>query len=253
MPINPNQPKILIFDIETMANKAFVWGKYEQNVLSYEEHWYMLCFAYKWFGEKKTYVPTLRDFRGYKKDKTDDKKLCYELWKLFDEADIVIGHNSDGFDIKKANARFIQHGFPPPAPFQSIDTLKVARRYFKLDSNKLDDLGDYLSLGRKVTHSGWDLWLGCAVRDDDKSWNKMIKYNKQDVDLLEKVYLKLRPWMNNHPNENVYFGSINNCPICGSNRVQKRGFRINRTNKNQRFQCQDCGGWSSKLIKGILR
>ena len=247
------EPKILVFDIETMANKAYVWGKYEQNVLSVDQGWYMLSFGYKWLGDKRSKVATLRDFKTFKKDKTDDKELTALLWDLFDQADIVIGHNSDRFDIKKANARFAFHGMNPPKPYSSIDTLKVARKYFKFDSNKLDDLGEYLNLGRKVKHEGWDLWLGCAVRNDTKSWKKMIEYNKQDVDLLEKIYVQLRPWMNNHPNMNVYTDFINHCPICGSEHVQRRGFRITRTNKYQRFHCQDCGGWSSKPLTRMLR
>lgn len=243
-----NAPKVLLYDIETMANKAYVWGKYEQNVLSYEQETYMLCFAYKWLGQKRTYVPTLPDFKGYKKDKTNDKALVQKLHDLFTEADIVIGHNSDAFDNKKSNARFVYHGFSPPAPYQSIDTLKVARRYFKLNSNKLDDLGSYLKLGRKVQHQGWDLWMGCAVRDEKKSWNLMKKYNIQDVNLLEKVYLKLRPWMTNHPNTNLYEGTLNSCPTCGSDNMQKRGQRMTRTTVSQRYQCMSCSAWSSSPI-----
>ena len=46
------------------------------------------------------------DFPEYQKDKTDDKALMRKLWDLMDEADIVIGHNCDSFDIKKINSRF---------------------------------------------------------------------------------------------------------------------------------------------------
>ena len=245
-------PRVLLFDIETMANKAFVWGKYEQDVLSFEKQSYMLTFSYKWLDEKKARVASLPDYKDYKKDKTNDKALCLDLWRLFDEADVVVGHNSESFDIKKANARFVQHGFPPPKPFKSVDTLKISRRYFKFESNKLDDLGQSLGVGRKIVHTGWDLWLGCAVRDEKSAWDKMAEYNKQDVLLLERVYLKLRPWMINHPNFNLYAETENFCPACGG-KLERRGYRFNRTTKYQQFKCLDCGSWSSKPITGLIR
>lgn len=245
-------PKIrtLVFDIETMANLAYVWGKYEQNVISFEHDWYMLTFAYKWLGEKKIHVRALPDYKNYKKDKKDDKALCKELWDLFDEADVVIGHNGDAFDIKKAQARFVQHGFQPPAPFKTVDTLKVARKYFKFTSNKLDDLGDYLKVGRKVQTGGWELWKGCAIDDKKSSWNKMRRYNKQDIKLLEDVYMALRPWMVNHPNFNVVSGTKDNCPVCGVANLSKRGFYVTRTTRHQRFRCSGCGAWSSQPLSG---
>jgi DNA polymerase elongation subunit (family B) len=246
----PDLPKVLVFDIETMANLAYVWGKYEQNVISFEKEWYMLTFAYKWLGEKKSYVKALPDYKGYKNDKTNDKRLCKELWELFDEADVLISHNGDAFDIKKAQARFAFHGFSPPKPFKSIDTLKVARRYFKFTSNKLDDLGHTLGLGGKIETGGWELWKGCAVDDDPKAWKKMKLYNKRDITLLEDVYMELRPWMNNHPNYNIYMDTQYNCPVCHSDNLHKRGFAPTRASKQQRYVCLDCGTWSQAPVSG---
>ena len=243
--------KILLFDIETMASTGFVWGKYQQDVIEFEQYSYMLAFAYKWLDEKKAHVVGLPDFKGYKKDRTNDKELCRSLWELLDEAEIVCGHNSDKFDIKKANARFAYYNFKPYSPFNKIDTLKVARKHFKFESNKLDDLGDYLRLGRKVTHTGFKLWKDCAD-GKMKAWRLMKKYNKQDVMLLEKVYLHLRPWMDNHPNYNVHNETVDLCPACGGH-LHRRGFRITRARRYQRFQCQKCGAWSAKPIFSVVR
>lgn len=235
--------KILLFDIETSPNLGYCWGKWEQNIIDFKENWYILTFSYKWLGEKKTHVLSLPDFPTYKGNRENDVELVAELWKLFDEADVIIAHNGDSFDIKKANSRFVQHGMTPPTPYKTIDTKKVAKAYFRFDSNKLDDLGQYLGLGRKLDTGGFELWLGCMA-GEKKSWDLMCKYNKQDVVLLERVYLALRPWMTNHPNANLTNETTCNCPICGSANVQKRGFAITRVSKRQRLQCLDCGGWS---------
>jgi len=241
---DPNyNKKVLLFDIETAPNLAYVWGKWEQDVLSFKEHWYMISFAYKWLGERETFIWSLPDFKTYKKDPRNDELLCRKLWKLFDEAEIIIAHNGDAFDIKKSNARFLKHGLEPPSPYKTIDTLKVARKYFKLDSNKLDDLGDYFNIGRKLQTGGFNLWLGC-IAGEKEAWNKMTEYNKRDVVLLEKVFYKLRGWMVNSPNMNLIQGTIFNCPVCGSEHTHKRGYNMTKVAIYQRWSCLNCGAWS---------
>lgn len=241
------KPKVLFYDIETQPNIGYVWGMYEQNVLSYVKEWQLLSFAYKWQGEKEVFCIT-------RAGQKTDKALVKKLWKLLNSADIVIAHNGDEFDNKKASAKFLEYGLTPPSPFQSVDTLKVARRYFKLNSNKLNDLGTTLKVGRKVVHTGFDLWLGC-MKNDAKSWATMEKYNKQDVVLLEKVYNKLLPWINTHPNVAFIAGSGDGCPKCGSTKLQSRGFRCTRTSKFQQYQCMSCGGWCRARLaeKGIAK
>lgn len=247
--------KILLFDIETAPNLGYFFNLYQEgNILGIKEHWYILSFAWKWLDEKQTHVLGLPNFSSYKKDKQNDFALVKKLWELFDEADIIIAHNGGPFDIKKSNVQFIKHGLRPPSPYKIVDTKKEAKQHFRFDSNKLDDLGDFLGLGRKLQHNGWELWHGC-LNGDKKSWDVMLKYNKQDVVLLEKVYSKLLPWMTNHPNINLLNGTVAACANCGSHRVQKRGYSITRTAKKERYQCQDCGAWSlgkSQSVKDLI-
>ncbi len=236
------KPRILLFDIENTPLIGYSFGLWETNILATVKDWNMLCFSYKWLGDKKTKVIALPDFKGYSKDKSDDKLLVKQLWILFEQADIIIGHNSDQFDIKKANARFAYHKLPPPSPYKTVDTKKVAKRYFKFDSNKLTELGRFLKLGVKEETGGIQLWFDCMA-GVDSAWKKMKSYNIQDVVLLEKIYLELRPWITNHPSLGVLNGDRGACPACGSVHVQFRGTGINSTTKYQRLQCQDCSCW----------
>lgn len=247
---NPSyDQKVLLFDIENTPLISYTWGVWEQDVIEVKEEWYILCFAYKWLGEKETHIVALPDFNGYKRNKKNDEQLVKKLWELFNQAQVIIAHNGDKHDIKKANARFVQYGLEPPSFYKSVDTLKIARRYFKFDSNKLDYLGKYLKLGRKVPHTGKHLWFGCMDGDMD-SWRLMKKYNVQDCILLEKVYLKLRAWDNNAPNMNLIIGGIYNCPKCGSNQTIKQGFNKTKVAIYQAYQCLNCGGWSQgEIIK----
>lgn len=240
--MNQDEPKILLFDIETAPNLAWCWGKYEQNVLDYVSEWYMMSFAYKWLGDKEVHCHSLPEYKAYKKDKEDDSELIRDLWDLFSKADVIIGHNSDSFDIRKANARFIYHGLVPPQPYKTVDTKKVAKQHFYFNSNSLNDLGKHLKLGKKVPTGGFSLWQGC-MSGDSKSWKTMVDYNKQDVTLLEKIYNRLRPWIRNHPNIAGHLDG-EHCPKCGSDHLQSRGFSRTLSAIYRRFHCQNCGGWS---------
>lgn len=248
------EPNILLFDIESSPNIGYTWGAWEQNVLAFIQESYMLCYSYKWNGGK-TKVVSLPDFPDYKKDKTNDKALTYSLWELFNEADIIIAHNGDQFDIRYSNGRFLFHGFQPPTNYQTIDTLKIARKRFKLNSNKLDDLGRTLHIGRKVTHEGFGLWLKC-MEGDERAWKRMRKYNKQDTELLYNVYQKLKPWHQNHPNLNVFYDDTRPaCSTCRSIVVQRKGIECKGNTQRYRWKCQSCGANMYTGIKkeGILK
>ena len=105
--------KVLFYDIETAPNLAYVWGKYQQDAIEIPRSWYMMAFGYKWEGQKSK-VLALPDFELYATDPDNDRDLVEALWKLFDEADVVIAHNGDKFDMRKANARFVFHYMNPP-------------------------------------------------------------------------------------------------------------------------------------------
>lgn len=235
--------KIILLDIETAPSLGWVWQKWEANVLDFKKDWYLLSYAWKELGKQKLYIKGLIDYPNYAADREDDKALTEDLWKVVDDADIIIAHNGDAFDMPKINTRFIFHKLAPPSPYETIDTLKIARRIFHFDSNKLDDLGGYLHVGRKLPHTGFHLWQGCMT-GDPKSWSLMKRYNGQDVILLEQVYFKLRPWADNHPSI-ILTGKKGNtaCPKCGSVEYQKRGMTYTATTAKPRFQCKKCNGW----------
>lgn len=234
-----SKAKILFFDIETTPNLSYTWGKYEQNVIAFKKEWELLTFAYKFLGDKETTCVTRLDF----KDKTD-KSITKALKEVLESADIIVAHNGHDFDFKKANAKFVQHDAGRLSFKQYVDTKRVAKRYFKFNSNSLDDLGNLLGVGRKKETGGFDLWLRCMAGEKE-AYKKMAKYNIQDVLLLERVYLKLRPWMDQHPNVANICEKPDNCPKCGSKRPMKaRGYVYTKTTAYRTFLCRDCGGYS---------
>ncbi len=245
------KPKIILLDLETAPTLAYVWQLYEADAISVKKDWFILSFSTKELGSKKSMTRCLVDYPAtYKKDAQDDSALVDSLWRVMDEADVIIAHNGDKFDIRKANARFIYHDLKPPSPYRTVDTLKIARKHFKFDSNRLNDLAEYLKIGRKLPHQGFkNTWLG-AMSGIASAWNVMRRYNKHDIDLLEKVYLRIRGWATTHVNLENYTKD-GNCPNCQTAGLQHRGFIYSKPGKKQRLFCRACGAWSSgsKLIK----
>lgn len=234
--------KTLIYDIETAPIVGTVWGKYEQNLVWSIQDWYILCFSYRWLGERKRTVSVgLPDYKLYKKDPSNDLEVVRELHKLFNEADVVVAHNGNSFDQKKSQARMVLHGFDPPSPYQQVDTKLVARRNFNFTSNKLDDLGEYFGFGKKHKTDA-DLWRKCMA-GDKAAFDYMRRYCDRDVELLEKVYLKMRSWDKQHPNMANLTNQPDVCPKCGSGKgFVGNGYDYTRTGQYQRFKCKACFG-----------
>lgn len=236
--------KILTIDIETSPIIGYTWGgkhgKYEADILDFVEYGKVISYSAKWLNGKQE-TKALCDYKGYKPNKVDDSKIIKDIHKLLDQADIVIGQNSIAFDTKYINTRFLAHGLTPPSPYKQVDTKVEAKKIARFPSNKLDDLGKYLNLGRKEEHEGFDLWLKC-IAGDSKAWKKMKSYNAQDVKLTEKVYLKLLPFMKTHPNLTLYTEKIG-CPKCESVHVENRGYYTLTSGKYHKAHCLNCGSW----------
>ena len=238
--------KRLLIDIETAPIEAYCWGIWQENIglNQIKKDWHLLSFAAKWFGEKDVIYAD----QSKRRDMSDDTALLNQIHGLLDRASVVIAQNGDSFDFPKIRSRMIHAGIDPPSPFRTVDTLRVAKRVFGFTSNKLAYISDHLNCKiRKDPHQefpGFELWKECLKRNPI-AWKVMRRYNIDDILTLEEVYLKMRPWIDRHPNMGI-LGEFNGvvCPKCGSPRLQHRGYRANQTNKFKQYQCQACKGWS---------
>ena len=225
--------KILLYDLETAPALVYVWNQWNTNVIATKEDWYLLSFAFKWLGEGGIF------FERKSKRRNDDRVLVKYLWDLFDNADIIVAHNGDQFDARKATARFLYHNLGPPSPYQTIDTKKVIASISQNYSNALNELGRVYNLGKKIGHGGFGLWLGC-MSNDEASWKVMEKYNRHDIELLEKLYYRIRPWIDS---VNMTHWGEARCKYCGGKDLVKRGVRRTNASLFQTYQCKNCGGY----------
>lgn len=227
--------KILLLDIETAPHQVYVWGMWDQNVQLDRliDHGRTLCWAAKWLGEKTTVCYT---------EQIGHKRMVKAAHRMMSEADIIVTYNGLRFDIPMLNNEFIKYQLDPIRPNKHIDLLRTAKAQFRLASNKLSYVAEYLKLGKKIAHKGFALWTGClAGKWDD--WAKMEDYNIGDVELLEQVYVRLRPWVKNHPDVTPT-DRLEHCGACGSEQVHKRGDRKTKEFDITRLHCLACRAWT---------
>jgi len=230
-------PRILLFDIETSLMKVYVWGLFKQRIPhgNIIKSWFVISWAAKWLYDKKIINDVVTPEEAVNQD---DKRILKSIWKLLDQADIVIAHNGDRFDIRKLNWRFISQDMEPPSPFRSIDTLKIARSQFAAPSYKQDYLTKYFTLEKKL-RTEFSLWTKSMDGDED-SLKRMARYNRHDVMGLEQVYLKLRPYMKNHPNIGVLMDE-DVCTICGSYDLEEtESVYLTSASKFPVYRCTSC-------------
>jgi hypothetical protein len=236
--------KMIYYDIESTKSR-FIREQYGAKIYDNRFKWQelvrpfsLLGAAWKRVGDDKLYCVSVSSKNPY-----NDEEVVRKLHSVLSDADILIGHNSDKFDYKKFNARAIYYNLPPIAPKQSIDTLKVAKKHFGFEFNSLGYLASYLGIELKDESPNWDkITSGCAIE-----LANMREYNKQDVISGEMLYLKLRAWMDNHPNVSLYTPikdiegkKLLSCKACNSMNYRKYGFHYHKASKTQRYQCLDC-------------
>ena len=234
--------RTIFWDLETSPLIVPVWGLWENNVdhTTILEETNILCACWKEPGTKAEIGSLSVDPANPR----NDKALCRALRAALEDADVIVAHNGDDFDLRVLNARLIYHGFDPLPPITTIDTKKVAKSKFRFVSNRLDYLGAYLGLGRKKK-TNFKLWLD-VLNGNQKALDYMVRYCKQDIKLLEKVYLKLRPFMTNHPNLRLGSGRPG-CPNCGKGPLIRQGTRRTRQSLYVRYQCKACGAWPKSM------
>lgn len=239
-------PKILLLDLETAPSLVATFGRYNQNIGQdnvLQEGGWILTAAYKWLGSDEIFSLSKSEDIG----KCSDFAVCHDLLNLISKADAVIAHNGKAFDMKVLETRLLINKLKPLPKVKIIDTLLMARKNYKFNSNKLDSLGKILGLGGKSTHSGIKLWLE-VLAGSEEALEKMIEYNVRDVDLLEQVYLKLISTGNVGSSFNAghyYKDNDFHCPTCGSRNVVKTGNEVKTAvSVYDEVRCLDCGAAS---------
>ena len=236
----------LFFDIETSPNIGTFWQAGFKKTISPEDiikERAVICICYKWEEEKEVYSLNWDS-------KQCDKKLLFDFIKIANQADEMVGHNGDKFDLAWVRTRCLFHRIEMFPTYKTIDTLKISRSKFKFNSNKLNYISDYLGFGKKIK-TEFGLWKDILLKNNRASIIKMVKYCKRDVILLEKVHKAL----SGHTEPQVHYGVIfgydrGTCPECGSDDLVKvKGITTKSGLKKLQMKCNTCKRFHTKTDK----
>lgn len=235
------KPKILLYDVECFPNIVYTWpgSLYEVNVVKVIKDGELASVAYKWLGEKQVHCIT-------REGQSTDKQLLKAWHKLLGQADMSIAHNGNPFDNKVINTRILNHRLTPPPLREYKDTKVEAKKYFRFNGNSLVELARFLGLGDKVKTDGFDMWEACMA-DDPKAWRKMVRYNKNDVTLLEDVLEEFKPWIK-MPISMATGERVCAAVGCNSPRLKSHGMRFGSGRAYRRLQCLECGHWNQETL-----
>jgi hypothetical protein len=229
------KPKILVLDIETAPGSAYIWSLYDDGPIPLERlirPGRILCWTAKYVGESHVFQA---DERGGR------EAMLAELARLLATADAVVTYNGNRFDLRKIRGELLAARLRPFPKLTSIDLYQTIKE-MGLFSSKLEYVSQYTEIGKKLRHEGFGLWRKIVEYNDSKAWTKMLRYNKRDVLLTERLYKRLAPYIATHPRLRPAKDRPD-CDVCGSSRLQSRGHRYTRLFKIERFQCTACGHW----------
>ena len=238
----------LFFDIETSPNIGFFWQPGHKINIGHENIIHeraIICICYKWSDQNKVYHLQWDA-------KQNDKKMLVDFIKVANQADELVGHNGDNFDLKWIRTRCYFHDIDMMPSFKTIDTLKEARKGFRFNSNRLDYISKFGGSTGKIGTS-FSLWKDIVLKKCDKSLRYMVKYCKKDVIELETVFNKMNKYIK--PKTSITTCK-SDCPECGSENV--RNVRITTSAsgvKKHQFQCLECYKHftvSNKDVKKVL-
>lgn len=230
--------KRLFFDIETSPNIVYSWRiGYNLNIThdNIIDERKIICISYKWETEDKIHTLT------WDKNKCD-KQMLSDFLKVANTADELIAHNGDRFDIKWIRTRCIYHRLRMFPNYKTLDTLKKAKSGFNFNSNRLDYIAQFLGVGAKVKHSGFDMWIKVMQGCKD-AMKEMVHYCEGDIIVLEDVYLTMQPYIK----QNTHNGVLNNnlkysCPCCGSEEIELVKNNVTAMGTIKRLiDCLSCG------------
>ena len=229
--------KRLFWDVETSPNIVLSWrcgGKIfidHQNIIQERA---IICICWKWEDGKRVNALTW--------DKGDDREMVAKFASVVAQADELVAHNGDKFDLRWFNGRNLIHGLDPVPHGKTVDTLKIARKHFYLNSNRLDYLGSLL-LGEGKIKTDFSLWRRILLDNEELALGEMVRYCKKDVVLLQRIWERLRDYETPKTHAGVLLtGNPSDrwtCPHCASVDVKKS--KTNTTAKGMVQHQMKCG------------
>lgn len=185
---------VLYIDLEVSKSLVYNYGlKVPSKYMNFDnlaQEYYIICWSASYLNSDTVWSECVTPAEARK---WSDKRILKRLRDLMDSADIIAGHNVDGYDMKRANTRFLLNGLPPVIGKKTHDTLKIARQKFAFESNRLDYISQRLGFRAKDDITNDD-WLKIVKTGDKATLAKVNKYCAGDVKNGKDIMQTLVKW-----------------------------------------------------------
>lgn len=137
-----------------------------------------------WYNFDLTQSSTWPDRRS------EDGELAAKIIKVLSGCHVAFAHNGAQYDVPWLNSIALKYNLPP-LNIKLIDPVQVARKKYRIGSNSLGSLANFLELDEEKMPVPPDTWRFALFNNDKRAWQTLRERCQSDVRLLNKVAAKV--------------------------------------------------------------
>lgn len=124
----------------------------------------------------------------------DDSKITKEVIKLIGAHDVIVAHNGVGFDLPFVRSRALYWSFSPVLNVKVIDPLLILWKKFKLRSNRLGNVSDFIGSADRKDPLDKSLWMDAILNGSEESMDSIVAHCQADVKELRDILEVVKPY-----------------------------------------------------------
>lgn len=125
----------------------------------------------------------------------DDKAITKALRERLATYDIIVAHNGNRFDIPFVRTRCAKWKLERLPDIKLIDPCDIAWRKFRLRSNSLGNISDFIGSVNRKHRLDLSVWRDAVYNGTAAAMDQIVEHCVSDVDELEDVLNMVKPYI----------------------------------------------------------
>jgi hypothetical protein len=136
--------------------------------------------------EPKMYTFDLTESPKWPDIRSDDSDLAARIMQILSKCHVLYAHNGARYDIPWLNSLALKYKLPR-LNCKLIDPVQVARQKYRIGSNSLGAVANFLNLSENKMPVPPDVWRTALFDNNQDSWKTLRERCESDVRLLNMV------------------------------------------------------------------
>jgi uncharacterized protein YprB with RNaseH-like and TPR domain len=133
---------------------------------------------------------------GWKRGRRGDDSATVRLVQsALADHDVLCAHNGTRFDLPFLRTRALKWGVPRLPDLKVVDPLSIAWRKFRLKSNRLGNISDYIGVRDKKTPLDMSIWGDAVLNGSREAMDLIVEHCVADVKVLCGVLKIVKPFI----------------------------------------------------------